>query len=174
MVATAAHCLYKDGSWVSPGRIIPARDGTSFPYGYCGWTRLFVPDGFVQYETTQWKYDYGAIKLNCSIGNTVGWLGYVVTTGNVNGTAIKIDGYPQGKSPSSSMWQSPGGITDSATDILHYDADTWPGNSGSYVRRRSDDKIIAINSHDSHLLNFNAGTRITSTVSGNLALWKIS
>jgi V8-like Glu-specific endopeptidase len=118
------------------------------------------------------EYDYGIINLNCTIGQTVGWLSFGVRS-NQLGIPVRIDGYPQadGK-PASTMWQSPGKITDESTDIWHYDADTWHGDSGAYVRRSADNVVMGINSHDSNLLNFNAGVRFTLSVYNNLTSWR--
>jgi glutamyl endopeptidase len=171
-VATAAHCLYDNGAWKSVGLIYPGKNGSTNPYGSCSWWRIIVPSGWITYEEDEYKYDYGIINLNCTIGQTVGWLSFGVRS-NQLGIPVRIDGYPQadGK-PASTMWQSPGKITDESTDIWHYDADTWHGDSGAYVRRSADNVVMGINSHDSNLLNFNAGVRFTLSVYNNLTSWR--
>jgi glutamyl endopeptidase len=169
-VATAAHCIYENGAYKNIGRIYAGRNGTSSPYGSCGWELVLIPNGWKQFEDAQWKYDYGTIVLNCTIGNTVGWLGYSTTTGNMNGVAFNLEGYPQDK-PARTMWRSPGTITDVATDIFHFNADTKPGNSGGGMRK-ADNYVIGIYSHDSVALGFNAAVRFTSTVFNNLRSWR--
>lgn len=169
-VTTAAHCLYDNGHWKAIGKIYAGRNGTSKPYGSCGWELLFVPSGWKQYEETQWKYDYGAIVLTCTVGNTVGWLGYSTCTTGCLGTSINLEGYPNDKA-AATMWRSPGKITDVSTDILHFDADTKPGNSGGGLRK-ADNYVVGINSHDSSLLYFNAAVRITTTIFNNLKSWR--
>lgn len=81
VVITAGHCLfhyrkYGFGSWAKRTymRIYPGRNGNSTPYGYCTVDNIFAPYAYTLYG---WEnYDYGIIKLNCSIGSEVDWLGH--------------------------------------------------------------------------------------------------
>jgi glutamyl endopeptidase len=75
-VATAGHCVHTGGllgSWrpVSSFRIYPGRDGALSPYGVCTARTLFSVIGWT--VSANEEYDYGAVKLNCTVGNTVGW-----------------------------------------------------------------------------------------------------
>jgi glutamyl endopeptidase len=56
---------------VSSFRIYPGRDGALSPYGVCTARTLFSVIGWT--VSANEEYDYGAVKLNCTVGNTVGW-----------------------------------------------------------------------------------------------------
>lgn len=73
VVITAAHCMVdSNGDWATSVHIWPGRNATSTPYGECGTKATYAPRGYVEFHYQ--SYDYSVIKLNCSIGNTVGWL----------------------------------------------------------------------------------------------------
>ena len=74
-VITAGHCVHPGGGGsfypASSYRIYPGRNGGGSPYGSCTAKWLASVRGWT--TTGDDRYDYGAIKLNCAIGNTVGW-----------------------------------------------------------------------------------------------------
>jgi glutamyl endopeptidase len=62
------------GTWYSGLAVWPGRDGSSAPYGSCTVRTLYSVTGWTSSRGEQ--YDYGALKLNCTVGNTIGWFGY--------------------------------------------------------------------------------------------------
>ena len=48
-------------------------------------------------------YDYGAIKLNCTIGTTTGWYGFFWQSASLTGLPDDTRGYP-GDKPSGTQW----------------------------------------------------------------------
>jgi len=93
IVATAGHCVHDGGfggSWATNVRVYPGRNGTYSPYGSCSAKRLYSVTGWT--EDRDNKYDYGAIKLNCSIGNTTGWFGYWWQSASLNNLPSTING----------------------------------------------------------------------------------
>jgi glutamyl endopeptidase len=88
-VATAGHCLH-NGSWATNVRVYPGRNGSSTPYGSCGATRLYSVTGWTSSRSPE--YDYGAIKLNCTIGNSTGWFGFRWQSDSLNGQPTYLSG----------------------------------------------------------------------------------
>jgi glutamyl endopeptidase len=180
-VATAGHCVHTggpNGSWSTNVVFYPGRDGVTSPYGSCTATTLFSVTGWTNssLETT----DYGAIKLNCNIGNTVGWFGWWWQTDSLNDEHAAIAGYP-GDKPLD-QWGSFGVITATETRQLFYFNDTVGGMSGSPVyqpdRRGSFCQgvcAMAIHAYGTHgsgnHATQNHATRIVEAVSNNFFAW---
>ena len=85
-VSTAGHCVHTGGPGgalrpVASYRIYPGRDGAVSPYGFCTARTLYTVLGWTL--ASDEEYDYGAIKLNCTIGNTVGWFGMTTADSDV-------------------------------------------------------------------------------------------
>ena len=98
IVATAGHCVHDGGpggNWKQNVQVFPGRNGNSSPYGSCTARRLHSVNGWV--NSSNEEYDYGAIKLNCSIGNTTGWFGYWWQSASLNNGGSIINGYPGDK-----------------------------------------------------------------------------
>jgi glutamyl endopeptidase len=172
-VATAGHCIH-NGSWASNVVVYPGRNGSTSPYGSCTATRLYSVSGWTSSRSPE--YDYGAIKLNCSIGNTTGFFGYRYSTTSLNGQASYISGYP-GDKPSGTQWRSDDSVR--ITDIrrLFYANDTYGGHSGSPVWNNGANCStcgIAIHAYGVGSNGYNGGTRITQEVFNNLTTWKNS
>jgi glutamyl endopeptidase len=135
-VLTAGHCVHSggtSGAWLSGLRFFPARNGTSSPYGSCvprsGGLTSFV--GWVRDRDE--RHDAGIIKLNCSIGNTVGWFGLWWQAASLTGQFARVQGYP-GDHPWT-QWLATGNITNTQTYQVFYKNDTVGGESGSPVWR---------------------------------------
>jgi glutamyl endopeptidase len=172
-VATAGHCLH-NGSWATNVVVYPGRNGSSTPYGSCGYTRLFSVSGWTSSRSPE--YDYGAIKLNCSIGNTTGWFGYRWTSSSLTGQPSYISGYP-GDKPYGTQWRSDDSIRITETRRLFYANDTYGGHSGSPVWNNEASCStcgIAIHAYGVGSNGYNGGTRITQEVYNNLTTWKNS
>jgi len=180
-VATAGHCVHQGsgggGGFYSTASytVYPGRNGGSSPYGSCGATKLWTVLGWA--NSGKDDYDYGAIKLNCNVGNTVGWFGYFWQKASLKGRKEAISGYP-GDKPLT-MWKSTGKITVSQKRRLFYKNDTLGGMSGSpvyYKRSGCGWCSMAIHAYGTYngppFSKNNHGTRITKSVFRNLNRWK--
>jgi glutamyl endopeptidase len=178
-VATAGHCVHSgglNGNFSTNVVFFPARDGASTPNGSCAATSLFAVAGWT--DSALASHDYGAIKLNCTIGNTVGWFG--LTKAAKKGDHALVAGYP-GDKPLE-QWGSFGAI--SATDMrqLYYFNDTFGGMSGSPVyqpdsRGSACKEVCAMAIHaygiggPGKAATQNHGPRITKAVYNNFLTW---
>jgi glutamyl endopeptidase len=78
-VITAGHCVHEEGKFTSVTKIVVASSITGesgmfmTPFPICGAKRLYSTAGWT--STADEAFDYGAIKLNCKLGDLVGWLG---------------------------------------------------------------------------------------------------
>lgn len=185
IVATAGHCVHDGGggAWVPIGelRIWPGRDGASAPYGSCTARRLHSVVGWT--TNGDERYDYGAIKLNCTVGNTVGWYGMWWQSASLTGLSTTISGYPTDK-PFGTQWRHSDSVRVTQDRQIFYQNDTFNGQSGSavYQNRASGSSfcvgfcsmgIHAYGLHGSapHSTN-NHGTRIVEPVFNNLITWR--
>lgn len=181
-VATAGHCVHSGGSsgnWRSNVKVYPGRNGTSSPYGSCTAKRLYSVSGWT--GSGDETYDYGAIKLNCTVGNTTGWFGFFWQTATLNGLSTTVAGYPDDKASTNSypQWKATGSIAVTQTRQVFYKHDTRPGESGGpiYYNKSGCGQcslgIHAYGVHGSSPHNANNhGTRITQSVFNNLVAWK--
>lgn len=183
IVATAGHCVHTGGSsgtWRTNVRVYPGRNGSSSPYGSCSAKRLHSVNGWTNDRNQE--YDYGAIKLNCSIGNTTGWFGYWWQSASLANLPSIISGYP-GDKPLE-QWKSTDTIRVSQTNKVFYQNDTVGGMSGApvYYNRPSGSPFCSgecgMAIHAYGLFNGapyntnNSGTRITEARFNNLKAWK--
>ncbi len=179
-VVTAGHCVHSGGptgSWYSGHMVYPAYDGSTAPYGYCtaSWTATVV--GWASRGLA--TFDYGVIKLNCDVGYSAGWFGFV------NTTAIPVPAYPTtttgypGDKTAYEQWESHDKVRSLLAKQLLYWNDTYGGMSGSPVwfdDNRSSTVIgpycIGIHAYGPYgagaQLKCNRGTRIDSSVFKNL------
>jgi glutamyl endopeptidase len=132
-VVTAGHCVATGGSGKvnSPSlyRFYAGQNGTSSPYGYCTVKGTYAPVGWVNQNKDD--YDYGFLKLNCTVGNTVGTFGYFYTTASLSGQTTVISGYP-GDKPKT-QWESVDEVRVNQSKRIFYKNDTIGGQSGSPV-----------------------------------------
>ena len=177
-IATAGHCVHSGGStgvWSTNVRFYPARNGSLSPYGSCSAIRLHSVVGWT--SSANPEYDYGAARLNCTIGNSTGWLGRVWTTASQVGVPIGIFGYP-GDKLSGTQWGGNSKVAVSETRKTRYPIDTAGGQSGAPVVQADGtgpgtcqgDCGIAIHAYAASGGN-NSGTRITQAVNNNLQNW---
>lgn len=179
-VATAGHCVYDHnaGGWASTIRVYPGRNGSSTPYGSTTSYRLFSVTGWT--SSANREYDYGAIQLNSTLGNTVGWFGFRWQSSNTFSGAYRITGYP-GDKAYGTMWtmQDNPGIRRVTTRRLFYAIDTYGGQSGAPVYHNYSSTCtscsVAIHTYGvggDPNGQYNSGTRITQEVYNNLVTWK--
>lgn len=78
-------------------------------------------------------YDYGSLKLNCTVGNTVGWFGFWWQSASLAGYSTTIQGYP-GDKPFGQQWRGDNvtrTVAVSQDRQVFYQNDTAGGMSGS-------------------------------------------
>lgn len=175
-VVTAGHCVHSGGSggsWYATSSylIYAGANGTSKPYGSCTAKSLHSVSGWS--SSGNEEFDYGAIKLNCTIGNTVGWYGYTSSV-STNLPAI-IGGYP-GDKPLT-QWIHADKVRAITANQIFYSNDTTPGSSGSGVWWDSNGAVlIGIHAYGTHGSSphslYNHGKRITASTLSNFDLWK--
>lgn len=179
-VATAGHCLNAGPGfgnlWSTDVAVYPGRNGESSPYGSCGAKKLWTNKSWLKNGDPE--HDYGAIKLDCDIGQVTGWYGFFWQKGSLIGAVTKTRGYPNDKR-FGTQWLSkncgdaakfkPCHIMISQPRQLYYDNDTMGGQSGSAVYERLSDICdpcamaihgYAADGQDS----YNHGARITQSV----------
>jgi glutamyl endopeptidase len=176
LVVTAGHCVYdrQDGGDVVRVVAIPGNNATVEPFGYCLGTTAYTVTGWRPSQND--LYDYGAIKLNCSIGNTVGWFGWRWTSASLARTSVTITGYAGDRPPKGSMWTASGKISGSTERQVSYTISTGPSQSGSPVYQRGCKAYCAVAIHalgtDPPEHPLNEGTRITQAAFDNLEAWR--
>jgi len=188
IVATAGHCVHSGGSggsWYTGLTVWPGRDGSSTPYGSCTVRQSHSVSGWTNDGNEE--YDYGALKLNCTIGNSTGWFGYWWQSASLAGTSTLINGYP-GDKPFGQQWRGDSvsrTVAVSQTNQIFYTNDTIGGMSGSavYQNRASGSSFcvgycsMAIHAYgfphggDPHNA-YNHATRITEARFNNMQAWK--
>lgn len=188
VVATAGHCVHSgggDGDWYTGLAVWPGRNGSFAPYGSCAARQLYSVTGWTVNGNE--AYDYGAIKLNCSIGNTVGWFGYWWQSASLTGARILINGYP-GDKPFGTQWRGDRvarAVAVSRTNQIFYRNDTTGGMSGSpiyQIRPAGSPFCTGYCAMGIHAYGFphgdyphdtyNHGTRITEARFNNLIAWR--
>ncbi len=183
VVVTAGHCIHSGGtggSWQTNVRVYPGRNGATAPYGSCTSKSLHSVLGWTRDRNE--RFDYGVIKLNCSIGNTTGWFGLWWQGASLNGTSSQIAGYP-GDKPLE-QWQSTDRVRVSEAEQVFYFNDTVGGVSGSavFANRPAGSPfcvghcIMAIHAYGLHGApphsNHNHATRLTQGRFDNLVRWR--
>ncbi|MFI7024401.1 trypsin-like serine peptidase [Micromonospora sp. NPDC049900] len=100
-VATAGHCVHTGGSsggWRTNIVAYPGHNGTTAPFGSCAATRLFAPQNWTGSIYAPGggdpAHDYGAVQLNCAVGNSTGWYDLGSTTQPLTGSCTVTHGYP--------------------------------------------------------------------------------
>jgi len=177
-LATAGHCVYNAdwGGWATGIVAYPGRNGGTAPYGLAYATYIFATSGWT--ANGDHRYDYGAIKLDTALGNTVGWLGYGVKLDeNVVKKNVRIFGYP-GDKPAGTMWGTRRDIKGVEAQKLYYKIDTYGGQSGSpvYGKLSNTCQTCAFGIHAYGIgtepyPGSNSGTRVSDSVFANLVYW---
>lgn len=178
-LVTAGHCVFihdKQGryrAWAREIRVMPGRDGTSVPYGVTvsntfhsviGWTRDRDP-----------RYDYAVIELPTELGNETGWFGFgVLEDAGLIGKQANITGYPGDKvgPEDGTQWYDAREIVAADSHQIHYQIDTYGGQSGSAVWIGENGERYAVGVHAYGAGLGNSATRITASVRENLLGWR--
>lgn len=175
LVLTAGHCVHSggaQGNWYASAIVYPGRDGAAIPFGSCSARRFYSVKGWTEKKNS--SYDFGAIKLNCAIGDRVGWLGFFTTDRPQTGLAATVSSYP-GDKPLE-QWTHTGSIKRSDHLTNSYDTDTMPGNSGSAVFAATGvpSGCGGPCAHTAHAYggSLNSGTKLTKPLFDNLNKWR--
>ncbi len=182
-VATAGHCVHsgRGGAWRRNVRVYPGYNAGSAPYGSYPSTRLYSVTGWTVRGNE--SFDYGAVKINSTVGNTVGWYGYLWQTPSLNNTPAIILGYAGDKSPARSAWMSADKVLFTGTEQVFYRNDSFGGQSGSAVwfdqysgaTGSIGPYAYAIHGYGVHGVyphTLNHGKRITQAAFTNLTNWR--
>lgn len=178
-VATAGHCVHEGGggSWSRDVRFYPAFNAGAAPYGSCGARKLYAVAQWTEQGSP--SHDFGAVKLNCDIGLTTGWLGFYAAAGSQAGLSVLLMGYP-GDKPTGTLWGGGGDIVDDEGRRTRYAVDTADGQSGAPVIEadrgpsRADcwgTCAVAIHAYGAQD-GSNSGTRISFAVARILSAWR--
>lgn len=179
MVATAGHCVHLLDEWNTDFVVFPGRNGAlDIPFGSCKAIKAYTVLGWSEDMNTD--YDYGALKLDCAIGETTGWYGLQARTDSLNGVDVVHRGYPGDKQPPMTHWFVPDKIRGSEPREFRYTFATAYGQSGGpiYINgcgtAAASYCAIGLHSHespDSAPSKYNAGTRIIPEVFDNYVAW---
>lgn len=172
IVGTAGHCVHHPdiGGWIASARVYPAQNEQQSPYGYCDVTTAHSVTGWTEDQDV--RVDYGALQLDCNVGNTTGWFGTYWQTGSYDGSVLAVYGYPNDKLPMYTMWGMLGPITDSYDWRLRYKIDTAGGQSGAPVYGPGCVTFCVGAIHAYGGADYNYATRITESTFNNLVDWK--
>jgi len=171
-VLTAGHCVHSGGSkgvWSTNVKVYPAFNGTASGYGSCTSKGLKSVTGWTVSKNSD--YDYGAIKLNCTVGASTGYFGFFNPGSPVNLPAL-IAGYP-GDKPGGTQWIAADKVWTNNTRKAFYKGDTAGGMSGSGVwqdRTTIGPYIYAVHAYGG--TTYNSGVWLSSGVYSNYLAWK--
>lgn len=167
-VVTAGHCLYmhREGGWAASIDVYPGRNGSSMPYRARA-AQMWSTRGWTEQQSA--PADYGAIRLDKRIEG-VGTFGFgALTNEELRTNMFHVVGYPSDKP--GEMWGHGRRLSVVNSDVLVYDIDTMPGNSGGPVFMvRNGDSIVA-GIHNYGDVSGNSATRITNDVYQRIRGW---
>ncbi len=174
VLATAGHCVFlqKDRGWAQEIEVIPAKFGTSEPFGRLRSTRFASVDGWTEQKSRD--SDYGAILLDDgAIGEQLGnFEVQALTDAELDGVNAKISGYPADKEQAAFQYFHERPLTSTTGTRLLYEIDTFGGQSGSPIWQDTEERgLVAIGIHTNGGVSSNSGTRITDDVLDNLISW---
>jgi V8-like Glu-specific endopeptidase len=146
-IATAGHCVFKDGKWAKSVTVVPGASLGDFPkrWGETTAIKFRSVEGWVKYSDIE--YDYGAIILsdNLLFQKLCGYMGYAEYHSEL-ASEVELVGYPDGKGEK--QFFTKGFINREEGNLLYYTLDTEPGQSGSPVFvRDTDNKCIVVGVH---------------------------
>ena len=174
LLATAGHCVFlqDEGGWAKSIRVIPAKQGSSEPFGTLTSTRFASVDGWV--ERRQRDFDYGVIFLDDpSAGTQVGNFAVsALEASELRGSDGQISGYPADRDSAAFQYFHARPMIDVTETRLVYDIDTFGGQSGSPIWQETEENgVVAVGIHTTGSISSNSGTRISGDVLDNLVNW---
>lgn len=135
-ILTSGHCVHPpgtaDNNVAESLEFFAGRDGPIDPQPGCDATSFFTPTAWSVNEREH--ADWALIQLDCTVGDTVGWLGFFSVAGEtaLRFSQARVQGYP-GDKPDGTQWGMTDRIETSKTKMVFYDIDTFGGQSGSPV-----------------------------------------
>lgn len=128
-VITAAHCLNYNTHWNTVSVVYPAEASG------CTVVRTFVPQGWIDQRGR--AFDYGAIKLSCTAGSTLGWYGFSARTPAQEKRYFTVAGFDDLGTLRDGLRCGfcgiRGKIRGTKGRVAFYEMDTGPGQSGSPI-----------------------------------------
>lgn len=181
LVLTAAHNLYERELFgeeqtgrATEIRFLPAIDGHSLPFRESKVKQFYYPDEYVK----NGKEDYGLLVLENSIGDFTGFFGLGIIPEELSEKLeVNITGYPADKVKNKpkyyEMWSMKGPIKNIKDDLLHYEIDTYKGQSGSSVwyKDGQDYFVIGVHIQGDELLKVNKATFLTESRFNQIEQW---
>jgi len=173
-LATAGHCVYlqNDGGWAKSIDVVPAKFGSTIPFGTIRSTRFAAVDGWTVQSLRD--FDYGVIHLDSdTVGLQIGNFEVRVFSDAVlNNVIAKVSGYPADREQAQFQYFHERSIQRLSPTRLFYDIDTFGGQSGSPIWQETEEfGIVAIGIHTTGGVSSNSGTRINNDVIDNLISW---
>lgn len=195
IVLTAGHCVFNGRKWATNVVVTVLDADRAGQLRTCKRRRLYSTRGWLELEgePEREQYDYGAIKLDCTVGSEVGWIGYGWAAKPPDLEAsLSVIGYgPQNDvTPAKTVMRSgPGALKAVAESMLFYDSGTYQGSSGAPVLLGPprDAHAVALHTKGCHQPSgtqdciarndnphsgFNHGPLITREVFQNMQAWK--
>ncbi|WP_226436208.1 trypsin-like serine peptidase [Rhodococcus yananensis] len=179
-VITAGHCVFVQGSgprrgWVRSVTVMPGRNGSVLPYGSVTVSGSGIRSvvGWTQNGNSNW--DVGALILPTELGSRTGWLGFgYYSDATLLASTANLAGYP-GDKPSGTLWYHSRRLLSVSAGRIHYQVDTFGGQSGSAVYRLVDGHRYAFGIHTNGAapgIPVNSGVRITKPIFDRMKAWK--
>lgn len=182
-VVTAGHCVFVQGAasdprrgWVRSVTVMPGRNGNLLPFGSVkvGAAGIRSVSGWTGNGDPNW--DAGALILPSNLGNQTGTLGFAnFSTQTLNSTVANITGYP-GDKPNGTQWYHSRALSSVSAQRIHYEVDTFGGQSGSAVYRLLNGQRHAFGIHTNGVfpgVPTNSGVRITQPLFDRLKAWTV-
>ena len=138
-VITAAHCLYDAVQHPSApmSGMMTAYPGLNYlssnpiPFGSCTEFQRWLPYEWI-YNAQPSIWDYGVVRLNCTIGESAGLFGFREVT-QID-RFLELAGYPSDKDGTGhELWSGYGYVTGLEPRLIYYTNDTYGGQSGAPV-----------------------------------------
>ncbi|MEV6707250.1 trypsin-like serine peptidase [Micromonospora wenchangensis] len=135
-VASAGHCLHTGpgGTWRPNIVAYPGSDGSNAPFGSCAAVQLFAPVGWTGRSNAPGggdpAHDYGAARLNCTVGTRTGWFGLGYPTQTTTGSCTTTQGYPSDRP---GQWTSSDSVRAEDANFLYVRHPFTSGQDGSPI-----------------------------------------
>lgn len=173
-VLTNAHCVYNAsrGGWAYSIEVVPARNGSSYPYVRTWGRKLYCPYSYRQYDQQNDDrkviHDYAILRTHANVGSYVGTQSIVARSRQV-GRAVALYGYPQDSYPNH-MYTSSDSIRKTYSNgIVYHRASTLSGMSGAALLEGN--TVYGVHAGEEPNGNYNDGIQFTSSVVSTLNSW---
>lgn len=169
-VLTAGHCIHDKnrGGWATRVEVVPGMNGSYRPFGNALASRFASSTGWTNDKDRD--HDFGVIKLDRTIGNSTGWLGYgSFSDSTLNNTTLHIAGYDGDRDGGNSQLYRYGARDSISSKRIEYTMDTSGGSSGAsiYLIQNGNRYAAGVNAYErwwwffgTHYMN--GGTRLDS------------